>query len=67
MISLIKKRVLSQAVVFITGYAEMLIGPAYFFTVFFESLFIVIGVKPGILTRKFRVTSRGLTLNTTLF
>jgi hypothetical protein len=52
MISLIKKRVLSQAVVFITGYAEMLIGPASFFTVFFESLFIVIKVKPGRLNKK---------------
>jgi len=52
MISLIKKRVLSQAVVFVTGYAEMLIGPASFFTVFFESLFIVIKVKPGRLNKK---------------
>jgi hypothetical protein len=39
-------------VVFVIEYAEMLIGPAFFFTVFFESLFIVIGVKPGLLTKK---------------
>ncbi len=46
MISLIKKRVLSQAVVFVPGYAERLIGPASFFTVFSETFFIVIGVHP---------------------
>jgi hypothetical protein len=43
-------------VVFVIESAEMLIGPAFFFTVFFESLFIVWATARG-----------GLTLNTTLF
>jgi hypothetical protein len=37
---------LSQAVVFVPGYAEKLIDPASFLPYFFERLFIVIGVHP---------------------